>query len=75
MPDHDNRSSVKLRNPSHDGRIIPIVSIAVKFDEILKHPLNIMGGLRSVDMPDQLSNLPSGQIGKYFFLQAMELLF
>jgi hypothetical protein len=75
MTNEDNRSPIELRDASHNGRIISIISITVKFNEMFKQMLNIMGRLRPVDMPSQLCDLPTGQVGKYFLLQTTEFLF
>jgi hypothetical protein len=72
--DHD-RPAIKFGHPSDDGRIIPISPVSVKLEKVIKHPLDIVGSLRPVDMTGQLRHLPAGEIGEDLLLETMKFLF
>ena len=73
MADEHDRPAAELPEPRHERAVVGATPIAVKLEEVLEDPLDVVEGVRPVDVASELDRLPDllrGRVG----LEVVELI-
>jgi hypothetical protein len=64
VPDNHHRLAVEARRTAYYRVIIAIITVAMQFNELGEHEIDIVLGKGAVDVPCHLRGLPPGEVRK-----------
>ncbi len=58
MPDQHDRPTVELPEAGYERRVVGAAAVAMKLEEVVEDPLDVVEGVRPVDVSRELDRLP-----------------